>query len=115
MIFFITKGVMYLYRMLIADHDEVFLSVAERVFSADFEIETCQDGETALQLLSTFQPQVLILNLSLPGKDGITYTRRSGVALETQYYPNALNNPEWDQPITPRGEHYHSETVYRFY
>ena len=50
-----------------------------------------------------------------PGKDGITYTRRSGVALETQYYPNALNNPEWDQPITPRGEHYHSETVYRFY
>ena len=50
-----------------------------------------------------------------PGKDGITYTRRSGVALETQYYPNALNNPEWDQPITPRGEHYHSETVYWFY
>ena len=49
-----------------------------------------------------------------PGKDGVTYTRRSGVALETQYYPNALNNPEWDQPITPRGEHYHSETVYWF-
>lgn len=48
------------------------------------------------------------------GKDGVTYTRRSGVALETQYYPNALNNPEWDQPITPRGEHFHSETVYWF-
>ena len=50
-----------------------------------------------------------------PGKDGVTYTRRSGVALETQYYPNALNTPEWDQPITPRGEHFHSETVYWFY
>ena len=49
------------------------------------------------------------------GKDGVTYTKRSGVALETQYYPNALHNPEWDQPITPRGEHYHSETVYWFY
>ena len=66
-----------MYRMLIADHDEVFLSVAERVFSADFEIETCQDGETALQLLSTFQPQVLILNLSLPGKDGITLLQQT--------------------------------------
>ena len=48
------------------------------------------------------------------GKDGVTYGRRSGVALETQYYPNALNNPEWDQPITPKGQPYHSETVYWF-
>ena len=49
------------------------------------------------------------------GKDGVTYGRRSGVALETQYYPNALHNPQWAQPITPRGEHFHSETVYWFY
>ena len=49
------------------------------------------------------------------GKDGVVYGKRSGVALETQYYPNALNNPEWDQPTTPKGEHYHSETVYWFY
>ena len=49
------------------------------------------------------------------GKDGVVYGKRSGVALETQYYPNALNNPEWDQPTTPRGEPYHSETVYWFY
>ena len=49
------------------------------------------------------------------GKDGVRYGKRSGVCLETQYFPNALNHPEWDQPITPRGEHYHSETVYWFY
>ena len=49
------------------------------------------------------------------GKDGITYPRRSGVALETQYYPNALNQPQWVRPITPKGQHFHSETVYRFY
>ncbi|MBQ8236580.1 MAG: galactose mutarotase [Oscillospiraceae bacterium] len=49
------------------------------------------------------------------GKDGVVYGKRSGVALETQYYPNALNNPAWDQPTHPRGEPYHSETVYWFY
>ena len=49
------------------------------------------------------------------GKDGVQYCKRCGVCLETQYFPNAVNNPEWDQPITPRGEHYHSETVYAFY
>ena len=48
------------------------------------------------------------------GKDGVIYTKRSGVALETQYYPNALNTPKWVQPITPKGAHFHSETVYWF-
>lgn len=48
------------------------------------------------------------------GKGGIHYGKRSGVALETQFYPDALHHPEWPQPITKAGEHYHSETVYRF-
>ncbi len=48
------------------------------------------------------------------GKGGIHYTKRTGVALETQYYPNALNTPGWRKPITKAGENYHSETVYRF-
>ncbi|MBQ9148627.1 MAG: galactose mutarotase [Oscillospiraceae bacterium] len=49
------------------------------------------------------------------GKGGVHYTKRSGICLETQYYPNSINNPAWDQPITPKGELYHSETVYWFY
>lgn len=48
------------------------------------------------------------------GKDGVYYGKRSGVALETQYYPDALHHPEWMQPITKAGQHYHSETVYSF-
>ena len=50
-----------------------------------------------------------------PGKGGVTYTKRCGVALETQYFPDSLNHPEWDQPITKAGVPYHSETVYWFY
>ena len=49
------------------------------------------------------------------GKGGVTYGKRCGVALETQYYPNSLNHPEWPQPITKAGETYHSETIYWFY
>jgi aldose 1-epimerase len=48
------------------------------------------------------------------GKEGVHYGKRSGIALETQYYPDALHHPEWPQPITKAGEKYHSETVYRF-
>lgn len=48
------------------------------------------------------------------GKGGVYYGKRSGVALETQYWPDSLHHPEWPQPITKAGEKYHSETVYRF-
>ena len=48
------------------------------------------------------------------GKGGIHYTKRTGICLETQFYPDALHHPEWPQPITKAGEKYHSETIYRF-
>ena len=48
------------------------------------------------------------------GKGGIYYGKRSGVALETQFFPDSVNHPEWVQPFVKAGEHYHSETVYRF-
>ena len=48
------------------------------------------------------------------GKGGIHYTKRTGVALETQFYPDSLHHPEWPQPITKEGETYRSETVYKF-
>ncbi len=48
------------------------------------------------------------------GKEGVFYPTRSGVALETQFYPDAVNHPEWKQPFTPANTPYHSETEYRF-
>lgn len=48
------------------------------------------------------------------GKGGIRYTPRTGIALETQFYPDSLHHPEWPQPITRAGETYRSETIYRF-
>ena len=48
------------------------------------------------------------------GKEGIRYDMRTGVALETQFYPDSVHHPEWVQPFTKAGERYHSETIYRF-
>lgn len=49
------------------------------------------------------------------GKGGADYTRRTGFALETQYYPNSINEPAFASPLLKAGETYHSETVYRLY
>lgn len=48
------------------------------------------------------------------GKDGVVYERRCSVALETQFYPDSVNHPEWPQPFVKAGHPYHSETKYRF-
>lgn len=49
-----------------------------------------------------------------PGKGGAIYSRRSGICLETQFFPDSVNHPEWKQPITKAGKRYHSETAYKF-
>ena len=48
------------------------------------------------------------------GKDGVYYGKRSGIALETQFYPDSVNHPEWPQPFVKAGQKYHSETRYTF-
>lgn len=48
------------------------------------------------------------------GKDGVYYAKRTGIALETQYYPDSINHPEWPQPFVPANTPYHTETRYEF-
>ena len=45
---------------------------------------------------------------------GTLYGKRSGVALETQYFPDAVNHPEWVQPFVKAGEVWESVTRYAF-
>jgi aldose 1-epimerase len=48
------------------------------------------------------------------GKDGATYGRHQAVCLETQYWPDAVNHADWDQPVFGPDRPYHSVTAYRF-
>lgn len=49
------------------------------------------------------------------GKDGAMYDARHGFCLETQYFPNAINEKNFKSPVLKPGELYHSETKYCFY
>lgn len=52
--------------------------------------------------------------LNEQGKNGVHYGFRSGMALETQFWPDAVHHPEWKQPFVKAGQKYHSETVLEF-
>ncbi len=54
------------------------------------------------------------LDGTLHGK-GRTYSRRSGLCLETQHYPDSPNKPNFPSTVLRPGEKYREETVYRFY
>ncbi|MFR1753915.1 MAG: aldose epimerase family protein [Oscillospiraceae bacterium] len=42
--------------------------------------------------------------LEARGKGGRVYGRRSGVCLETQFYPDSSNHPQWPSPLVRAGE-----------
>jgi aldose 1-epimerase len=54
------------------------------------------------------------LNGTEKGKGGQTYAFRSGLALETQHYPDSPNHPEFPTTTLKAGHRYTSTTVYRF-
>ena len=49
------------------------------------------------------------------GKGGMRYNRYGGVALETQFFPDAPRHPAWPQATVKAGETQRSRTEYRFF
>lgn len=47
-------------------------------------------------------------------KGGARYAARSGLALETQHFPDSPNRPEFPSTLLRPGETYRSKTLYRF-
>ena len=54
------------------------------------------------------------LDPNVTAKNGAHYHPYDGYAFETQYYPNAVNEPEWEQPVIRAGETRYSLTTYKF-
>ena len=48
------------------------------------------------------------------GKGGVPYGYRWGFCLESQFFPNAMACPAFQQPILRKDEHYDHTTVFRF-
>lgn len=48
------------------------------------------------------------------GKEGIIYGPRSGMCLETQYYPDTANKPQFPSAVFGPGRKYDTTTVYQF-
>jgi len=55
-----------------------------------------------------------MLDGSLAGKGGQVYSQHSGLCLETQYYPDSPNQPQFPSTVLRPGETYHQTTIFQF-
>ena len=63
--------------VLVVDDDEMIRRLVRAVLEADeFEVAEARDGQTALQLASETQPAVVVLDVMMPGIDGVEVCRR---------------------------------------
>lgn len=80
-------------RLLIADPSESIRETLRELLEDSFDLRTCHDGWAALELLHRFRPDVLVLDLMLPGIDGLSLLQaasdagiRPAVLASTRYH-----------------------------
>ncbi len=65
------------YRVLVADDEPMVTEVVERYLARDgFEVATTGDGSEALSLAHSWSPDLVVLDLMLPGLDGLEVCRQ---------------------------------------
>ncbi|HEY6202800.1 MAG TPA: response regulator transcription factor [Candidatus Limnocylindria bacterium] len=64
-------------RVLVADDDEGVTSVVARTLIREgYEVRTAPDGDSALRSLREWQPDAVVLDVLMPGTDGLAVCRR---------------------------------------
>jgi putative two-component system response regulator len=63
-------------KVLIVDDNATNVDILRRLLRADFELETAADGEECLAKVPQFKPQLVLLDIMMPGLDGYEVCRR---------------------------------------
>ena len=64
----------FVIKLLIADDSALMRKLLEGIFreEGDFDIQVARNGTEALELVRSFDPQVVTLDVQMPGMDGLT-------------------------------------------
>jgi CheY-like chemotaxis protein len=63
--------------ILVVDDNATNLKLARVLLASEgYEVHTASDAEEALELLATFMPDLILMDIQLPGMDGLELTRK---------------------------------------
>ena len=61
--------------LIVEDEKQLCDTVAKSLYDAGYEVDTCYDGETALDCILAENYDLVVLDLNLPGMDGMEILR----------------------------------------
>ena len=103
----------------VGGYDHNFVLKKEKGAVEKFAEAYCQESGICLEAYTDLPgAQFYAGNFITPepvGKGGTVYGKRSGFCLESQFYPNAINQEGFASPILKAGEHYDTTTCYKLY
>ena len=82
--------------LIVEDEREIASIIQECLEAEGFDCRVCHDGHTALSLYSKHQPDLVILDIRLPGMDGLEVC--------TQIRTKPVSNDPYILMLTSRGE-----------
>lgn len=75
-------------KILIIEDDQLVANIYKNKFSLEnFEVQTAPDGETGMQLIASFQPDVVVLDLMLPKMTGLELLREVRSKADSKQLP----------------------------
>src|SRR5436190_23348045 len=73
--------------LYVEDNDDNVFVLTQRLSRAGFTVLVATDGESGVAIASSEQPDIILMDLSLPVLDGWEATRRIKSAAETRHIP----------------------------
>ena len=61
-----------MHKILIADNSSLFTQSLKDILRDEFEVRTCDTGNKAMELLASFEPDIIVLDVTLADARGIT-------------------------------------------
>ena len=102
--------------LLVEDHEEIWDFLSRRLKRRGYEVVVAQDGDEGLRMTRSEQPDVVLLDMNLPVKDGWTVAKELKSSAETARIPiialtaHALSGDR-DKAIEAGCDDYHAKPV----
>jgi DNA-binding response OmpR family regulator len=90
--------------ILVADDEEDVLALIRfRLEEAGYEVVTAADGDAALRLAKELKPDLAVIDVMMPGKDGYEVTQGMRASAETSRVPVILLTARVQEADVNRG------------
>ena len=85
--------------LLVEDDVKLASLVKQYLTQAGFEVQVEGNGEQAIESIESFQPDLLILDIMLPGKDGLTICKEIRPTFSAPILMLTARNEDFDQVL----------------